>query len=1576
MLLADNDALSTMDPSGYLDVVETAAPVGALLLSAAQSVRHRAANRIRTLLLEVSWLCMRRLAEILLLQLLLYLVCAPRFLAPLGVSIAPLHDGGVRVRWCRPAVSWGRSPRPSAGGAAVNGANAANTASGTAGTHQKPEEAEAEKAEEAKEEPKYEVQISHDGGAWQTVASGVVGHQLELNAESVPPSRMQRYTARVRAMSTGVVAAWSHPSSTSLPSVDQPFPWLYAVSTRSLVAQWLPALTCACVVTSYELLLTDEGVVDGGEVIGTPPPPLRVVFELSADDATPDGAHHRHRFEDLSPGHRYVLQMRAFARATAQHEQSNQAESTALDESHDADADDGGGSNTGGTSAARRILLSSSYSASAQGTKATLPTISAVKGAHAIEHVAPHDALVAAANELAGTGGAAVAAGGNGSFQTPCVEVRWQPPAVCECVLESYELRLAFEAATDSTADSEETNRTQEAGGDRDGNVASSASLSEALVVQLRGDATEYSFTQLPAGMLSEPPVLRSSITLVAIASAESRAMDGQTLTFFPKSAEVTVPCSRAVPTAIAFVAPPATPALEPAGVGLLRVGWVAPGASSVVLCHVRSFVVELYDEAMPSDAPPHVQLVDDANACSCTFDGLRRGAKCRARVKAIADVDQEDSTSDSMSSGGERASSSAAAAATATDAALSSRPALVHQRQRTIESAWSSFGAGTVPGCDHPPPPRARAIVTAAHTRSGRASGSGSGLVSGGSGGGSSGPRSGSGSQLALSIEWDAPRATGCTVERYELRVMQLSGRAVSRSLSHNFGLSFGGSFSRRVGIVGVGGSFSHRVGVMGEAFTDVVGASVSVLRREATSGSARVLRLWQRAGSAILTLGRMARQRSTRSLPIPSAATLGAQGSAPSSPTSRHPRQQQHQVSPPRLGGEREVFRRIVPATTTTLLVDSLPLGHRFACQVRAFASEPLSSWTAWSARNIQSEATLPGCEPPGQPSGELLTPTTLRCTWQRPVEYGCRVVEYSVVLCDARGTELAATAVAPSTPRRTGLTGAAATAMTSVRMRATAGVEIESLLLTDVPSTLPCYVKVLAIAEQLTPSNDGGGGDGGAVKARSGGVPLTLQSTWSELSDRLQPLLHPPALSASVDSPSSLCVRWEPPIRVAGTSTPRCELQLCDGYGAPLASVPPLLADAAASRYTFDQLPRVASGAFTVRARLIASSTSDTAAGGAEGGGGQQQQLASKTVDAIELRAESTWSAPCAKVRLPSIGRVEQLSVRPAFPALDRFRVEWKPPPASSIRDCELAGFAIEVVGAPPQAQAQMLASDTVPVRGAAAETAQRVIEVHDPSSAQLTVEDVEGGHLFQVRVRALAVIAAGGAITGGVAGSSAAGAGASATATAQLGRFHGEWSVSCQLLLPAIATLLAPTFVTLPGDKVHVRWRRPATIECELVSYELAWSTADDDNDAPLTTSGDESKSAWQGSTSSDISSSKPERLVPLKPQQRYVARVRAFGVAKDGKTRVRTGWSALSESFSLAKRMGGGFGLVQSAEVDLAMARARRRSSARASEACASARESSCHGAEASEVSSKATASPDRTMRPMWEDRRR
>jgi hypothetical protein len=95
---------------------------------------------------------------------------------------------------------------------------------------------------------------------------------------------------------------------------------------------------------------------------------------------------------------------------------------------------------------------------------------------------------------------------------------------------------------------------------------------------------------------------------------------------------------------------------------------------------------------------------------------------------------------------------------------------------------------------------------------------------------------------------------------------------------------------------------------------------------------------------------------------------------------------------------------------------------------------------------------------------------------------------------------------------------------------------------------------------------------------------------------------------------------------------------------------------------------------------------------------------------------------------------------------------------------------------------------------------------------------------------------------------------------------------------------------------------------------------------------------------------------------LKAQIKYVARVRSLGTAKDGKTKLRSEWTACSETFELAKRMGGGFGLVQSVEVQNAMAKARRRASERVRNASTSER-----GSDTDRTSRRLSA--DSTRRP-------
>ena len=116
--------------------------------------------------------------------------------------------------------------------------------------------------------PKYEVQLQGVDGKWRTITdtNGVddvdtngVDYKFILAAEEqvdMHHPRMSSY-ARVRALSTNVVAAWSEPIQ--LVGLAEPdVPWLHATSQTSLVAEWTVPAAHECVVKSYELQLTDE----------------------------------------------------------------------------------------------------------------------------------------------------------------------------------------------------------------------------------------------------------------------------------------------------------------------------------------------------------------------------------------------------------------------------------------------------------------------------------------------------------------------------------------------------------------------------------------------------------------------------------------------------------------------------------------------------------------------------------------------------------------------------------------------------------------------------------------------------------------------------------------------------------------------------------------------------------------------------------------------------------------------------------------------------------------------------------------------------------------------------------------------------------------------------------------------------------------------------------------------------------------------------------------------------------------------------------------------------------------------
>jgi hypothetical protein len=327
-----------------------------------------------------------------------------------------------------------------------------------------------------------------------------------------------------------------------------------------------------------------------------------------------------------------------------------------------------------------------------------------------------------------------------------------------------------------------------------------------------------------------------------------------------------------------------------------------------------------------------------------------------------------------------------------------------------------------------------------------------------------------------------------------------------------------------------------------------------------------------------------------------------------------------------------------------------------------------------------------------------------------------------------------------------------------------------------------------------------------------------------------------------------------------------------------------------------------------------RSNAVADADTAGGG----------LGSKTVAVSELVVHSEWSAPSAVVRLPGVGKPGTPHVRPEFPHMDRFLIEWKPPKPETMHECRLVGFAIEATGVlshqPVQVQdsskeahssaagVPISASERLSSSAGRVALPKRDVEVLDGGATRFSLCGIESGALFTVRLCAIAEL--------------------TSDPTVQL---RGEWSASSQLLLPAISMLSPPTFVTAGGNKALVRWRRPVCVECELTAYEVGTCEL---GETGALKAGADGKPHWSYMQNTELSAAKPEQQVLLKPLQRYVAHVRALGLAKDGKTKLRTEWSANSEPFMIAKRMGGGFGLLQSAEVNMAMARAKDRASLR------------------------------------------
>ena len=86
-----------------------------------------------------------------------------------------------------------------------------------------------------------------------------------------------------------------------------------------------------------------------------------------------------------------------------------------------------------------------------------------------------------------------------------------------------------------------------------------------------------------------------------------------------------------------------------------------------------------------------------------------------------------------------------------------------------------------------------------------------------------------------------------------------------------------------------------------------------------------------------------------------------------------------------------------------------------------------------------------------------------------------------------------------------------------------------------------------------------------------------------------------------------------------------------------------------------------------------------------------------------------------------------------------------------------------------------------------------------------------------------------------------------------------------------------------------------------------------------------------KMQWRNFACEELTANPTQEAV-VPPNCRYVARVRAIGVARDGSTKLPTGWAPLSQPVSLIRRMGGGFSAPLTAAAAEAMQRAKKRAS--------------------------------------------
>lgn len=237
-------------------------------------------------------------------------------------------------------------------------------------------------------------------------------------------------------------------------------------------------------------------------------------------------------------------------------------------------------------------------------------------------------------------------------------------------------------------------------------------------------------------------------------------------------------------------------------------------------------------------------------------------------------------------------------------------------------------------------------------------------------------------------------------------------------------------------------------------------------------------------------------------------------------------------------------------------------------------------------------------------------------------------------------------------------------------------------------------------------------------------------------------------------------------------------------------------------------------------------------------------------------------------------------------------------------------------------------------------------RRMLQIDDAAtSGNIEVKDLPGGETT-IRVRGVALDTSGdGAVDGGAGGAAAAPATAGPPKRTprlqqhqetprQPGKLLGPWSPACRLRLPSIAPLPAPICVTLPANRLQVRWRRPDLVDVHLSRYDVQIHEAD--SDGRLLRHSSSGKEQWRAFTCEELHS-RPTVEASLPPLKTYVARVRAFGTAsKDGVTKLQTEWSPNSAPVAMVRKTGGGYMTIMSAATEEAVARARRRSRASSS----------------------------------------